>query len=163
MGVDVFVKIGGSVLDDLIATKSLMDALLAVADNVAVVALPGGGAAAKRMKQAQRDLQLRFETCWLTGFKIVDTNALFLSSFSSKLHYAASMQAVRPQAGRLTILSPYEFARSDPTFERSWDITTDSMGCYFAHTLGATRYVIVTNVDGIFDFRGPAGTPPQPL
>lgn len=42
-----------------------------------------------------------------------------------------------------------EFLKNEDPFECSWDVTSDSIAAYVAHSLNA-KLLIVTNVNGIY-------------
>jgi aspartokinase-like uncharacterized kinase len=50
----------------------------------------------------------------------------------------------------LAVLAPAAKIVSDLVLFPDYEVTTDSMGLYFANLMGARRYVVISNVDGIY-------------
>jgi len=149
---DLFLKIGGSLVDDLPATRRLMDVVSGLR-HLRVVVTTGGGREAKRIKRSQPVDGLDFEICRTVGFSLVDVRAMLLTAFSPRSVLVHTLRQVERALSerRLLVLAPGRLIRRFDLFEHDWDLTTDSVGLYFAWVLGASWYVIVTDVDGIFD------------
>ena len=149
---DVFVKIGGSILDDAIHTAQLVPSLIALSKEQRLVALPGGGQVAKRIVANQRNNGSDFQRSWRSGITSLDVHAGLLASYSPSFAVAASVLEITTSLaqGKMAVLAPAAKIVSDLELFPDFDVTTDSMGLYFAAVLGARRYVIVSNVDGIY-------------
>jgi len=57
------------------------------------------------------------------------------------------------EAGRIAVLAPAGAILNSLCFVPDWLVTTDSMGLRFANELGAARYVIVSDVHGIYELK----------
>jgi aspartokinase-like uncharacterized kinase len=62
-------------------------------------------------------------------------------------------------AGKIAVFAPAHMLFGNLHFVPDWRITTDSMAVYFASTLRASRCVIVSNVDGVYE-KWPDSGPP---
>jgi aspartokinase-like uncharacterized kinase len=50
---------------------------------------------------------------------------------------------------KIPLLLCYDILKTEDPLKHSWNITSDSIACYFAHRLNA-KLLILTNVDGIY-------------
>lgn len=150
---EVLVKIGGSILDDEEATARLVPQLTSLAGRRRFLILTGGGRAAKRIKANQRAQQTPFYGCWKAGVLSLEVNAALLASYSTSFSLVASLADLNEsfEAGKIPILGPAGVITSSLHLTPDWNVTTDSMGLYFASMLGAQRYVVVSDVHGIYE------------
>jgi 5-(aminomethyl)-3-furanmethanol phosphate kinase len=160
---DVFIKLGGSILDDPAQTEVLVPALVALAARQRLLILVGGGRIAKRLKSNQRQLETAFYRSWRAGVLCHDVNAALLASYSSTFEVASTAGEMMRcfEAGQIAVFAPASMLFGNLSFIPDWRITTDSMAVYFAHTLRAKRCVIVSNVDGVHA-KWPDPGPPVP-
>lgn len=149
---DIFIKIGGSILDNDELTAALVPAITTLAHQHRIVILPGGGQAVKRIKTNQRRYEIGFRTCWVPAVLNLDVNAGILASYSPRFATVSCAQEMVAcfNDGKIGI-----FAASGAVFNSlhlppDFTTTTDSMGLYFASALGASRYIVVSNVDGMY-------------
>lgn len=164
---DVFVKLGGSILDQEAATAALVPHITGLARKQRVLILTGGGLAAKRIKAHQRSNGTDFYRCWRAGVLCLEVNAHLLASYSTQFTVVTSLTEIEAcfAAGNIGVLAPLGVIVNSLYLVPDWEATTDSIGLHFASTLGARHYVIVSDVDGIYEHRpaeGPCG-PPVPL
>ena len=148
----IFLKIGGSILDDLESTKALIDAIVDVDTRRPIVLMAGGGRTVKKLKSHQQQLQMDFHGCWHAGIKQIEFQSHVLSAYSSRLELVSTLRdgTHAHNQGSIPIFSPGSFIVEREPFEHSWDITTDSMSVFFAAEFGCGRLLIVTDVDGIY-------------
>jgi aspartokinase-like uncharacterized kinase len=149
---DVFLKIGGSILDDEAATARLVPHLVAAARERRIMIMAGGGRAAKRIKANQRAFGTDFRKCWKGAVLTLEVNVRLLASYSPSLEVVNSLEDIREtmEAGRIAVLAPVKALKSSLHLIPNWIETTDSIGLYFAHIVGAQRYVVVSDVNGIY-------------
>jgi aspartokinase-like uncharacterized kinase len=150
---DVFLKIGGSILDKDALTAALVPPIAALSRERRIVILPGGGQAVKRIKANQRRHETDFHSCWVPAVLNLDVNAGILASYSRLLGAASSADEIAAclEAGRVAVFAAAGTVFNNLQLTPDFGTTTDSMGLYFAHVLGAHRYVIVSNVDGMYE------------
>jgi aspartokinase-like uncharacterized kinase len=150
---DVFVKIGGSILDNAAHTFDLVPGLVALSKEHRIVAMCGGGRVAKRIVGNQRRLGSDFLRSWRAGITSLDVHAGLLASHSPSFAVASSVFEIADHlaGGKMAVLAPAAKIVSDLVMFPDYEVTTDSMGLYFASLLGARRYVIVSDVDGVYE------------
>jgi aspartokinase-like uncharacterized kinase len=160
---DVFVKMGGSILDDPAQTEALVPHIAALASRHRILILVGGGRIAKRLKANQRERQTDFYRSWRAGVMCHDVNAALLASYSSEFEVASTAGEMLRcfDAGKIAVFAPAHMLFGNLSFVPDWRITTDSMALYFSSTLRASRCVIVSNVDGVHR-NWPDSGPPIP-
>ncbi len=163
---DVFLKVGGSILEYAAHTAALAETLETLAGRVRMVILAGGGRVAKRIKANQRERAGDFFTSWRASTLALDVNAGLLASHSPRFSVVTSISQIvaAHKGGSIPVFAPAEALFSSLWFVPNWVATTDTMGLYFGTAMGAHRYVIVTDVHGVCEHApGPeAETPPFP-
>jgi aspartokinase-like uncharacterized kinase len=149
---DVFVKIGGSILDKESLTAELVPSLTALAAKRRIVILPGGGQAVKRIKANYQCSGTDFGGCWVAAVLCLDVNAGILASYSKELRVVTCAQEIEAcfAAGQVAVLAAAGVIFNSLQLTPDFITTTDSMGIYFAKMLGASRYVVVSDVHGIY-------------
>jgi 5-(aminomethyl)-3-furanmethanol phosphate kinase len=157
---DVFVKLGGSILDQPAVTTVLVPHLSELAGGRRVLILTGGGQTVKRIKANQRSVGTHFYSCWRAGVLCLEVNAHLLASYSRRFTVVSSLADMTAcfAAGNVAVFAPLAAMVHSLHLVPDWEETTDSIGLHFANVLGARRYVIVSDVDGIYRKRpGEAG------
>jgi 5-(aminomethyl)-3-furanmethanol phosphate kinase len=162
---DVFLKVGGSILDNAPHTAALAEGLVTLPPGQRVVILTGGGRVAKRIKANQRERSCDFESCWKATTLALDVNAGLLASHSTRFCVTSSISQIiaAHEAGVIPIFAPAGALFNSLWFTPNWIVTTDTMGLYFAHHMGAARYVIVTDVDGVCEGAPGPGSSVSPI
>jgi aspartokinase-like uncharacterized kinase len=157
---DVFLKIGGSILDKDALTSELMPYIAALSREQRIVILPGGGQAVKRIKANQQRHAVDFHNAWIPAVLNLDVNAGILASYSRifTVVSCAEEMAACFDSGNVAIFAAAQAVFHSLNLTPDFQATTDSMGLYFARTLGAHRYVIISDVDGIYEERPKEGT-----
>jgi aspartokinase-like uncharacterized kinase len=162
---DIFVKIGGSILDNITHTDNLVPCLATLSKEYRVVAMAGGGRVAKRIVSNQRKFGSDFLRSWRAGITSLDVHAGLLASHSKDFAVATSVREIAEHLadGKMVVLAPAAKIISDLVLFPDYEVTTDSMGLYFASLLGARRYVIVSDVDGIYEHAPGSDAPVEPI
>ena len=157
---DVFIKVGGSILDHNAETAALVPHITQLAREHRILILTGGGQAAKRIKANQRSCGTDFYRCWRAGVLSQEVHAYLLASHSDIFSVVSSLTDIEGcfAARRIGVFAPLGFLVNSLYLVPDWEETTDSIGLHFASSLGARRYVIVSDVDGIYEMR-PGETP----
>lgn len=152
---DVFVKLGGSILDQEAATTTLVPHITELARKHRILILTGGGQAAKRIKANQRQGGTDFYRCWRAGVLCLEVNAHLLASYSTHFTVVSSLTDIAAcfATGNIGVFAPLGAIVNSLYLVPDWEATTDSIGLHFASTLGARHYVIVSDVDGIYEKR----------
>ena len=162
---DVFVKIGGSILDHDSATAALAPRITGLCRQQRILILTGGGQAAKRVKMNQIRVGGDFYRFWRATGLFPEVNAYLLASYSTAFTVVSCAAEIAEclTAGNIPVFAPAGAILNSLYFLPDWLVTTDSMGLYFASLAGARRYVIVSDVDGIYDRKPGEGTCGSPI
>lgn len=162
---DVFVKLGGSILDQDAATAALIPRITELARRHRILVLTGGGQTVKRIKANQRSQGTHFYSCWRAGVFCLEVNAYLLASYSTQFTVVSSLADIEAcfATGNIGVFAPLAAMVNSLHFVPDWEETTDSIGLHFASTLGARRYVIISDVDGIFDKRPEGSSSRAPI
>jgi aspartokinase-like uncharacterized kinase len=149
---DVFLKIGGSILDEDVLTAELVLQIAALSCKQRILILPGGGQAVKRIKANQRRHAVDFYSCWIPAVLCLDVNAGILASYSKVFEMVSCAEEIAAcfDNSRVAVFAAAGAVLNSLHLTPDFQATTDSMGLYFARAFGARRYVIVSNVDGIY-------------
>jgi 5-(aminomethyl)-3-furanmethanol phosphate kinase len=149
---EVFIKLGGSILDHDELTAALVPAITSLAPHYRIVILAGGGQAAKRIKANQTKHGGDFYRFWRATGLFPEVNAYLLASYSTVFGVVACAAEITAclEEGRIAVFAPAGAILNSLYFLPDWLVTTDSMGLHFAKQSGARRYVIVSDVDGIY-------------
>jgi 5-(aminomethyl)-3-furanmethanol phosphate kinase len=152
---DVFVKIGGSILDNHSATAELVPHIAALSRHRRIVILPGGGRAAKRIKANHATMGGNFYSLWRGSAFSLEINAYLLGSYSTAFSIVTCAAEIAScvEAGQVAVLAPANAILNSLYLMPDWLVTTDSIGLHFAATLEASRYVVVSDVNGIYSER----------
>ena len=132
------VKAGGSLFEH--AREAM--AVLAAYD---VLVIPGGGAFADVVRSIQRKTGLEDPAAHRMAILAMDQYGIFLSDVSGIPAYE-SLDDVRTPG----ILLPSVLLKASDPCTPSWDVTSDTIACYIAKLADADRFIILTDVDGIF-------------
>ena len=149
---DVFIKIGGSILDRDDLTSALAPYITAVARQHRIMILPGGGQAVKRIKVNQNRYGTDFRSCWIPAVLCLDVNAGILASYSPAFSVVTCAEEITAcfESGNVAVFAAAGAVFNSLHLPPDFTTTTDSMGLYYASALGARRYVVISNVDGIY-------------
>ena len=149
---DAVIKVGGSLAADPAVLRALCVELGKVAERFRLVVVPGGG----EFADVVRDVDGRFGLgSWFSHRMAVlgvDQFGLLLSDLIPGCRVAYSLGVVEglSGSGRVVVLLPSRLVFRARSLEASWDVTSDSIAAYVAGRLGASRLVLVTDVDGVF-------------
>ena len=150
---DAVIKIGGSMAEIPDALKALCLELSNIAKKHQVVVIPGGG----KFADAVRELDAKFRLPPLFSHRMailsMDQYGLFLSQIIPNSCICDSFQEIEQisERGKVALFLPSRVLFEEDPFKPSWDVTSDSISAYFAIKLQATKIILITDVDGIFD------------
>jgi 5-(aminomethyl)-3-furanmethanol phosphate kinase len=162
---DVFVKIGGSILDHDASTAALVPNLIEPGRRHRILILTGGGQSAKRIKANQTRNGGDFYRFWRATGLCPEVNAYVLASYSNSFSIVSCAAEISAcfAAGNIAVFAPTGAILNSLYFFPNWLVTTDSMGLHFANQSGARRYVIVSDVDGIYHHKPENGACMAPI
>jgi aspartokinase-like uncharacterized kinase len=157
---DVFMKVGGSILDKDAVTSDLVPHITALSREKRIVILPGGGQAVKRIKANQGRHDIDFHSAWTTAVLCLDVNAGVLATYSRLFTTVSSADEMAAcfEAGNVAVFAAAGSVFTNLNLTPDFRATTDSMGLYFAKTIGARRYIVVSDVDGIYEDKPEEGS-----
>ena len=149
------VKIGGSLTRDLAEASRLVTALAALAGSGhRFLVVPGGGRPDKAIEAIDRERPLAADTAHRACALAQDQTGLILADPGIAHGTVACATVGRCLAalsqGKLPILLPSRLLFAAEPVEPSWDVTSDAVGAWVAWLLGAERYAVLTNVDGVY-------------
>ena len=152
-GVDLFLKIGGSLLQKLDACQELAQTLERLARTHRLVLFPGGGPIDNYIESLDESLHFAPPIHHQLCARAQDQTGLIFGSFMENAGYFTRLVELGGllAARRPAILLPAAMILDLDVFEQSWKITSDTMAAYFAHLVRADRFAILTDVDGVYD------------
>lgn len=149
--VDAFFKLGGSLFNNLDNLKRVAEALLDISKDHRIVIFPGGGPIDKLIERFNTESPLSPEIPHHACALAQDQSGLIFSNFSEKFAPIADFENLRNilDSGRIPLLLPSKLILSLGIFEKTFDISSDSIGAFFASFLEADRYILLKSIDGI--------------
>jgi aspartokinase-like uncharacterized kinase len=140
----VVIKIGGRLLAHPEGLDATLAALAAVAKEVPILVVPGGGAFADAIRDADRRFGLSEEAAhWMAVLAMDQYAHLIASRLSNASLVLRPGDAVMLKDGQIPVLAPYQWLREADPLPHSWDVTSDSISAWVAGQIGATRLVLV--------------------
>ncbi len=152
-GVGLVVKFGGSLMGDVDVAARLAREFVALHPVCPLVIVPGGGPTDKLIESIAARAGLRDEVINPACMRAMDQTGILLASLAPGLLAVENLAAVRRclAAGTVPVLLPGALILSLDVFTRQSVITSDTLGAYFAFLLGAPAYVVLTDVDGVYE------------
>jgi 5-(aminomethyl)-3-furanmethanol phosphate kinase len=149
----IVIKLGGS-----LATSGKLQQCLDKIDKDfqgrVVVIVPGGGAFADQVREAQRQWQLDDRTAHLMAILAMQQMALLFKALKPHFMIAASIDQISNQINQqgIYIWSPDVTELDSAGIPSTWDITSDSLSAWLAKTLFADELILVKSVTIDADF-----------
>lgn len=165
-GVHTVVKFGGSLLADTEHAGRVGAQLVAVHQRCPLTVFPGGGPTDKLIESMARRSGLADVQINPACMRALDQTGILLAALAGGMEPVDTLAGVRAalRRGAVPVLLPSAMILTLDVFTRQDVVTSDTLGAYFAFLLGAARYVVLTDVDGVYrDFNptgaaGPAGS-----
>ena len=154
LNIDYVIKLGGSLTSDIVKAKQLAATLAATAGKIRMVIFPGGGPIDNYIESVDRQFALHEQTHHQACARAQDQTGLIFANFDLQVFETTdNVQGIRDilNRGKIPVLLPSTLIFLLDPFEKTWDITSDSMGAYFSYLLEAREFVILTDVDGVYD------------
>jgi 5-(aminomethyl)-3-furanmethanol phosphate kinase len=154
-------KVGGSLSSEPAKLRALIAKLDTLSKTNRLVVVPGGGEFADTVRKYDNLYSLDGHISHRMAILAMDQYGLLLSNLSSTAVIVRSFaQAVAAAgSGKLPIFLPAQVLFAEDPLENSWEVTSDSIALYIAHTLHAEKVLFVTNVDGIYTDNPKNGKP----
>ena len=148
------IKLGGSLIEHGRAIiRNLRD--YAVANNLRLVIVPGGGPFAMAVR-ALAD-KLSDEAAHWMAVLAMHQYGLFLANGNAEFPLIETLDDIidrEDSDGGVSILLPYKILKDDDHLPHTWDVTSDTIAAFIAYKLGERCFIKLTNVDGILDAEG---------
>lgn len=141
------VKIGGSLFPE--HTDRLCE-YLAKSDEK-IVLINGGGDFANKLREYNDEYDFSDDVMHWSAIKCMDIIGELIASRNKHIQPITKLDDIKKvhDDGKIPLLLSFEILKSEDPLKHSWNITSDSIACYFAHRLNA-KLLILTNVDGIY-------------
>ena len=154
--IDAVVKVGGSLLarDDLAA---LVASLSEAAASSRIVVVPGGGPFADAVRDVTERNDPGDSAAHWMAILAMDQHAHLLAGLwpgGRARRDALRGIAATVERGRLAILAPFNWLRSEDPTPHGWHVTSDSIAAWVAARLAARRLVLLKSVEGALDEAG---------
>jgi probable H4MPT-linked C1 transfer pathway protein len=139
------VKLGGGLLQHPDDFSRVLDAIAGAARSARLVVVPGGGVFADAVRGVDDGLGLAADAAHWMAVLAMDQYAHLVASRleSGVVVREAEEVAAALAAGRVPVLAPFQWLRRVDPLPHSWDVTSDSIAAWVAHTLGAPSLVLV--------------------
>lgn len=156
---DILFKLGGSLLKDVELAEQIAAVLAAVREEKRIAVFPGGGPTDKVIEAIAEQVNIASEVINPACMRALDQTGIIFAALHPDITAVQDLHSFRGvlAKGHLPVLLPSSLILSLDVFTRNNILTSDTLGAYFAFLLGARQYVVLTDVDGIYeDFRGGA-------
>ena len=139
------VKIGGSLFPKY--AINLADKL----ENTSSLIILGGGEFANLIRKYDSEINFSDEANHWSAIDCMGITSKLVADKvpSTKLVFTIDEAEKVSDEGFTPIFVVSDFLKKEDPFECTWDVTSDSIAAYIAHTLNA-KLLIVTNVNGIY-------------
>lgn len=118
-----------------------------------LLVVPGGGPFADTVRDCDRCYGLSDTAAHWMAILAMDQYGYLLSDLIAGSRPAKSLQDVHriALARRIPVLLPYDLlSRADP-LPHSWAVSADSISAWVAESIGASRLVLLKDVDGLYE------------
>ena len=148
-GVDVVVKLGGSLLADPPRLQRTLDTLGSIAGGCRIVVIPGGGPFADAVRDVDHRLGLSADAAHWMAILAMDQYAYVLASrLPNAVLVESQEECMRALAdGAIAVLAPSRWLKAADRLPHSWEVTSDSLAAWLAGELGASRLVLIKAAD----------------
>jgi aspartokinase-like uncharacterized kinase len=140
------IKLGGSLLGSP-ELKSWLEIVNRHGDGKVVI-VPGGGIFADAVREAQRLAGISDRVAHHMAVLAMDQYGVLMAGLNRGLATAASELEIaeRGWQHRGIVWLPSRMVCADENIPTSWDVTSDSLAAWLAHTLGAEHLILVKSV-----------------
>ncbi len=148
---DAVVKVGGSLERHKNRLTTLVHTLTRLAEKHRIIAVPGGGSFADRVREVTSTYSIDDQTAHKMAILAMDQYGLMLSAIARSALTSYSIDEVQALSeGRLCIYLPSRELLTDSALRACWDVTSDSIAAYVAGRCGYQTLILLKDVDGIY-------------
>jgi len=146
---DAVVKVGGS-LQRWRGLPGFVRWLAAIGREVRILVVPGGGRFADLVREEQRRHALEEPIAHSMALRAMDQYGLLLASLAPPAVPVGTLAgaARAAAAGRVPILLAAQVMERDPSLERSFRLTSDSIAAVLAGRVRSPRLILLKSVAG---------------
>ncbi|TQR32834.1 hypothetical protein C7Y47_11970 [Lysinibacillus sphaericus] len=152
--IDYVIKLGGSLIANIDEAQNLAKTLIKISENNRIVIFPGGGPIDNLIEKIDKQFTLNEITHHQACARAQDQTGLIFANFNLDFFETTdNFSGIRDilDRGKIPVLLPSKLIFMLDPFEKSWSISSDSMGAYFSFLLEAKKFLILTDVDGIYN------------
>jgi aspartokinase-like uncharacterized kinase len=137
--------VGGGLMAHPKHLGASLDAIAAAAEDTPLLVVPGGGAFADVIRDADRRFGLSDDAAHWMAVLAMDQYGHLLASrmTNARLVVRLSDATASLEDGRTPVLAPYQWLREADPLPHSWDVTSDSIAAWVAGQIGAERLLCV--------------------
>ncbi len=150
--IDYVIKFGGSIITNKKATKKLLSNLVKLSKKgKRILIIPGGGPTDNTIEDLHDKYNFHINLTHITCALAQDQTGIMLSKYKN-IEYCDNFEAMLEiqDKNKVAVLLPSKLLFNLHPVEKTWNITSDAIACYFYWLLNAKKFIILTNVDGIF-------------
>ncbi len=151
-GIDTFIKMGGSLFENIDNVKELLNNIVKLSEKESIVVFPGGGPLDNLVEKIADENNLNITDVCPACLRAVDQIGFIICALNSNFIPVEDLGELRKAVGKgkIPVIIPSRMCFILDVFTRTNDITSDTIGAYFSFLVGADKYIILTNTDGIY-------------
>lgn len=142
----IVIKLGGS----LMAANTLLDCLNRIEQQYqgqAVVIVAGGGAFAEQVRIAQQIWQFDDYTAHAMALLAMQQTAWLVKGLKVDFELVDSVDAILQSPSKMMIWLPNLNELNHAGIPATWDITSDSLAAWLAHSLSADKLIVLKSAE----------------
>ncbi|NLD66484.1 MAG: delta 1-pyrroline-5-carboxylate synthetase [Crenarchaeota archaeon] len=147
------VKIGGSIATYPDELRALCKKISVLSKKFRVVVVPGGGEFADTVRQLDQRYNLTIRISHHMAIYAMNQYGLMLTDLipDSVVVEEVAQTKIVLDKNLTPVFLPAKLMLAEDPLENSWNVTSDSIAFYIAAKLEASKLVVVTDVDGIYN------------